>query len=353
MNGRHCEDVMKFAVGYQLSEHDEEPFVDIVRDYRSHIGEVYFAWVGTASGRAVMDRRRGYIDWTAQNRLESDLKAFREMGLKLDLLLNANCYGARAVSRHLQGEVGSVLEHLQEAVGGVETVTTASPAIAHTVKNYFPDIEVRASVNMRIGAVESMSYVADLFDSFYLQRDHQRDIGYVRGISRWCGQHARGLMMLANSGCLRLCPGQSFHDNMVAHDEEIDEIERMDDFNPHVCWRLYRDRERWPAFLQATWVRPEDIHHYEGLVQVVKLATRMHSNPRAVLEAYTSGRWRGNLLDLMEPSFSTAFAPHIIDNSRFPADWFETTSGCTRDCGTCDYCRRVLDDVLINVHEMD
>jgi collagenase-like PrtC family protease len=338
---------MQFAVGYQLAEEGDEPFAAVVRDYADHLAEVYFPWVGSASGRAALGVRRGYVDWSAQRRLEDDLQAFREMGLKLDLLFNANCYGERAISRHLQGEVASVLEHLEQSVGCVDIITTTSPAIAHTVQEYFPDVEVRASVNMRIGTPEAMSYVADLFDSFYIQRDHQRDLGHVRRVKAWCDEYRKGLLMLANSGCLRLCPGQTFHDNMVAHDADIDEMERMEDFVPHICWRHYRDRSNWPAVLQATWVRPEDLHHYEGLVDTVKLATRMHSRPRAVLEAYTTGEWRGNLLDLFEPSFSTAFAPHYIDNARFPEDWFEHTSRCPRTCTECNYCERVLEQVLV------
>lgn len=340
---------MKFAVGYQLAERDEEPFVDVVRDYAEHIAEVYFPWVGAASGRAALGVRRGYVDWNAQQRLEEDLLAFREMGLKLDLLYNANCYGERAVSSHLQSEVASVLEHLDESVGGADIITTTSPAIAHTVQEYFPEVDVRASVNMRIGTPQAMGYVADLFDSFYLQRDYQRNLDHVRRLRHWCDEHGKGLLMLANSGCLRLCPGQTFHDNMVAHDAGIDEMERMEGFVPHVCWRLYRDRHSWPAILQATWVRPEDLHYYDGLITTAKLATRMHCRPRAVLEAYTTRRWRGNLLDIFEPAFSTAFAPHIVANEEFPEDWFERTSTCGRRCEQCSYCTETLERVLVSV----
>jgi len=38
---------MQFAVGYQLP--GGETTADIVRDYREHIAEVYFPWVGMAS----------------------------------------------------------------------------------------------------------------------------------------------------------------------------------------------------------------------------------------------------------------------------------------------------------------
>ena len=78
---------MKFALGYQLSESDEPPFAALVADYREHVAEVYFPWVGMASGRADLTRRRGWTDWAGQGRLEDDLRALRAMGVALDLLV--------------------------------------------------------------------------------------------------------------------------------------------------------------------------------------------------------------------------------------------------------------------------
>ncbi len=339
---------MRFAIGYQQRDEDQESLVDIVRDGADQVAEVYFPWVGQASGRARLGRQRGLVDWTAQARLETDLRAFREMGCRLDLLFNANCYGGRAVSESFENEIGSTLAHLEDAVGGVDIVTTTSPFVARTVKEHFPDVEVRASVNMRIGTVEAFAYVADLFDSFYLQRDRQRAIRYVREVKAWCEANGKGLCLLANSGCLKNCPGQTFHDNMVAHDAEIDETKNVPGWTPHVCWRLYQDRAKWPAILQATWIRPEDVHQYDGACDIMKLATRMHQNPRMVLHAYLSGTYPGNLLDLLEPGLGPAFAPHLLDNTRFPADWFDRTSTCDGCCTRCSYCARVLETVLVS-----
>lgn len=339
---------MKFAVGYQPLDDRGDRFAALVRDYREHVAEVYFPWVGAPSGRAALGLQRGAVDWNAQLRLENDLLALREMGVGLDLLFNANCYGARAVSTSLENEVLSVLAHLGDLVGGVDTVTTTSLTVARTVKKQCPDIEVRASVNMRIGTVQGMAHAAGLFDGYYVQRDVQRDLDTVRTLKRWADAHDKRLYMLANSGCLRYCPGQTFHDNMVAHDREIDEAKNIEGWTPYVCWNLLRDRSNWPALLQATWVRPEDIHHYEGLFPVVKLATRMHDHPRLVLHAYAHRRYDGNLLDLLEPGFAPAFAPQIIANDEFPADWFERTSACGGRCEGCGYCASVLETVLTN-----
>jgi len=173
----------------------------------------------------------------------------------------------------------------------------------------------------------------------------------VRKLKKWARQNGKRLVMLANSGCLRYCPGQVFHDNMVAHEREIDETANIPNWTPHICWNLYRDRKNWPATLQATWIRPEDLHHYEGIVDGFKLATRMHVNPRLVIHAYASRRYQGNLLDLFEPGFGPAFAPYIIDSTKIPDDWFERTSQCDGMCMDCTYCANVLEQALLNTEE--
>jgi len=340
---------MRFAIGYQLPDEDEEPLVDIVRDYLDHVAEIYFPWSDMPSGRAPLTTRRGYTDWTAQHRLEADLRALRDLGLKLDVLFNANCYGRLAVSQHLANRVISVLDHLDTVVGGADIVTTTSPAVAHVVKESFPEVEVRASVNMRIGTVQGMRYLAHLFDGYYVQRDFNRELGHLRGLKQWADENGKKLYLLANSGCLRFCSGQTFHDNLVAHEEEVDETLNVPNWTPHTCWNFLRDRRHWPAVLQATWIRPEDLHHYDDLFPLAKLATRMHARPRAVVHSYVKGRCRGNLLDLFEPGYSPAFSPCIVDNERFPEDWFERTSDCGGQCHKCGYCEAVLEQVLVNV----
>ena len=340
---------MKFAAGYQLPSGENESFVDIVRDYRRHIAEVYFSWPGTASARAQSSRRRGYTDRKARQILEDELRAIRAMGIKLDLLFNANCYGGKAISRGLEAEVRSIIERLGAKAGGVDIVTTTSPFVAHTVKKYFPSMETRASVNMRLGTIFALNYSREWFDSYYIQRDVQRNISYVHKLKEWADRNGKTLCMLANSGCLRYCPAQTFHDNLVAHDGKIAETNNVSDWNPHLCWSLYQDRKNWPAILQGSWVRPEDLHHYAGLVKVVKLATRMHTHPRLVIHAYANRQYNGNLLDLFEPGFGPAFAPYLIHNARFPADWFKKTSTCHEaDCDKCGYGRSVLDKTLIH-----
>lgn len=337
---------MQFAVGYQRPENGE-PFPALIEDYREHIAEVYFPWVGAASGRSPLGGvGRGGRDWRTQATLEADLQALRRMGIRLDLLFNANCYGGEALSEALADEVSSIIDHLADCCDGPDVVTTTSPFLAHVIKTRFPGLETRASVNMRIGTLQAMDYAAEWFDGFYLQRDRQRHLGYVRDVHGWCRKHGKNLCLLVNSGCLRYCPGQTFHDNAVAHEAEISRTGNLPGWNPHLCWTLYREPARWIEFLKSTWIRPEDVARYEGVVDLCKLATRQHSHPRMVLDAYTRGQFAGDLMNLMEPCFAPALAPRYFDNTAFPEDWADRTAECDGDCGDCTYCESVLQQTL-------
>jgi collagenase-like PrtC family protease len=338
---------MKFAVGYQLPDEDEEPLTQVVAEFRDCIEEVYFPWLDMPSGRSPLTARGGYVHWDGQRQLEADLQALKDMGIKLDLLFNANCYGGQSLSLALANRVCSVVEHLLDACG-LDAVTTTSPMIARTVKQQFPQVDVRASVNMRIGTVKGMEYVAEFFDSFYLQREYNRDFTRIAEIKAWTDAHGKALHFLVNSGCMNFCSGQSFHDNLVAHEAEISGTVNITGWNPSVCWGYYADREHRVALLQNSWIRPEDLHHYEEWFGVAKLATRMHANPRRVIEAYCTGRYRGNLLDLFEPGHGPVIAPYVMDNARFPADWFQRTSTCDKRCHDCSYCAGVLEQVLVS-----
>lgn len=337
------------AVGYQLAAPDEESFVDLVAPFGDAVSEVFFAWPGHASGRSPVGLENGRLDAAAFERFADDLSRLRAMGKRLDILFNANCYGGEAMSVALEEEVVRILRYAEEHVGGVEVATTTSPAIAWMIKRQFPTIDVRASVNMRIGTVAGMAYLADRFDSYHVRRDFNRDLEHLADLKAWAEEHGKKLVLLANSGCLRDCSGQTFHDNLVAHEPEVAAAENMPGFMPYTCWNFLKERANWPAILQSTWIRPEDLHHYEGKVDLVKLATRLHERPHVVIGAYVRGRYAGNLLDLMEPGFSPLLAPHVVDNARFPADWFQTVSTCDRRCHRCGYCAAVLERALVEL----
>ena len=242
---------MKYAVGYQLPD-EFDSIVELARDYRESLEEVYFAWPGQASGRSPL----GLFNESDMDNIlevfEEELSELNKMNIKLVLLFNSNCYGDNSLSVDLKHKVLKLLQYITHKYK-LSAVTTTSPFIA-------------------------------------------------------------------NSGCLNFSSNQTFHDNLVAHESGIVKMENVKTKYPSPCWEYMEEATNWAAYLQNSWIRPEDIHNYEQWFQVAKLATRMHSNPRRVLSAYARQKHRGNMMDLTEPSFSSLL---ILRRTKTPAKPYE------------------------------
>ncbi len=341
-----------FGVGYSMMGEGQMSFPEIVAKYRESIGEVYFSFPGVAGGRSALGHESGYTNYHALSILTEEIKEISRMGVKLDLLFNALCDGDDALSVAHERDVVSVLEYLADHGCQPSVVTTASPVTAQIVHRFDESIDVRASVNMRISTIKGIQYVEHLFDSFCIFRDINRDLDALSRISEYLRKNGKGISILANSGCLRGCSMQTFHDNAVAHEAGIMKQANLSWAGVSGCRTYLRNPAHWTAFLQNTWIRPEDIYHYDGLVDTVKLATRMHALPAMVIDSYVRGSYSGNLADLFEPGHGPTFAPYVIDNDRFPADWFEKTTACDKRCEECGYCDRVRTRVFVNSEEM-
>lgn len=339
---------MKFSVGYQFQDENGQPLAKSLCELSEHIQEVYFPWVNVQTCRTSLTDNRGTVNWNGQAFLEEDLLLMKKSGIELNLLMNANCYGDKAVSKYLKNQVYSIIDHLNNIGCGIDSVTTTSPFIAEVIRKKYPDIKTRASINMRIGTVKGMEYVKDVFDGFYLQREYNRDISYIKEIKKYTDKNGKTLHLLANSGCMSHCSVQTFHDNSVAHETEIMETKNVPGYVIAKCWGYYSDKKNWPALLQNTWIRPEDIYNYEELFDSVKLATRIHPRPLNTIKAYIDGKFCGNTLSLLEPNHTKVLNGGYIDNNKFPLDFFVRTSKCDRKCHMCDYCGTVLEKVLVN-----
>ena len=222
-----------------------------------------------------------------------------------------------------------------------DAVTTTSLYVADVLKRFVPGAERRASINMRLGTYWQMEKLFDLFDGFYLMREYNYNLLHIAKLRRDLDAVGKKLYLLANSGCMSYCPGQTFHDNLVAHEDEVGQAGNPSGFVPYVCWRHYQKKENHADLLKNTWIRPEDLWRYEGLFSCVKLATRKHQRPMRVISAYAHGKYNGNPLELTEPSHSALLLPGTLSNRDFPPDWFDQKAACNRQCAQCNYCESV------------
>jgi len=281
---------MTFSVGYQ----DAPGWIDAILAQQARVHDVYFAFGAQPSGRQAV---------AAEDRQLDDLGRLADAGVRLGLLFNAGCYGGRALSKAFFAQVGETVDRFA-ADGSLASVTTTSPLVARFVKENFPSVRTRASVNMEIGTEEGMDYLADVFDGYYLKRELNRDLAAVRRIRAWCEAHGKELFILANSGCLNHCSAHVFHDNLVAHEREL---VREDNGYAYrgTCWQWLarpENRAKWQE--RTNWIAPEDVSRYEGLYTAMKLATRVNAQPGRVLLSYATGSHLGDIRDLLEPNHS-------------------------------------------------
>lgn len=332
----------KFAVGYYFHPNN---FVSLVSPYLSYLTEVYFPLPGIASAREI-----GGEEKALRNQLVQDLQALRAQGLKLDLLINSSCYGEKAYSSEFRHEIEDAIKYLDDNGVKPDVVTTTSLFVARVVKMKYPEIDNRASVNLKIGSTVAMEYIDDIFDSLYMRRELQRDIPTVLHFRQWCDEHHKKLCMLVNSGCIQNCPAQMFHENLVAHGfwRAFNESYRLNS-GVSLCWEIFHNRQMYEEVLRGAWIRPEDVHIYEPYIDVFKLSTRDEVlNADLILKAYTSGDYDGNLLELLDPNFTPEFHNYYIDNKSFPENWVtsQIAGKCANMCTHCGKCTAILQRVL-------
>ena len=331
---------MKFQVGYQ----DNRAFIEYILKHREKVSEIYFPWGDFTTGRGVIPSE------TVKRDLADDLKQFAGAGIRLCLLLNGNCYGRQTLARSFFQHLGDTVDFLIGEYSAA-CVTTASPLIARFLRTNFPGLEIRASVNMEIGTPEGVEYLEDYFDSFYLKREYNYDRERILRMRDFCHSHGKKMHLLANSGCLNFCSARTFHDNLVSHQHEVAEMDNAFEFHGECTVYLKKGDHRKELLSKTNFIRPEDVRLYEDWCDGMKLATRTNFNPLAVVSAYFSGEWRGNLLDLTEPAHSGVLLPGILSNRKISSDYAEKRMDCIHDCQKCGYCRDVQEKATVVLDE--
>ena len=332
----------KFAFGYFWGKHNGFTFRALAEEYAPYLKEVYFPWPGLLSAREI---KNNLVPLREQ--LIDDLKFCRSKGLALDLLANATCYGEKSFTSSQREEYFGYLKELDSYGLLPEIVTTTSPYLAKITHKFDSAIDRRASVNMRLNSTLAMEYLASDFDSFYICRDIQRDLPTLKRFAEWAGKNDKKLCMLANSGCLRCCLWQTFHENLLSHNfvhimPEMKEI----GMESTLCMEKFVHKE-FEELLRGSWIRPEDLHRYEPYVSVIKLTTREAAYPDLILKAYTSGSYDGDLFRILDPCFSFLSPLNILDNKAFPKEWSEGKIAglCANECTHCGKCTEVLNRI--------
>jgi hypothetical protein len=177
-----------------------------------------------------------------------------------------------------------------------------------------------------------------------LDRSLNRNLPELAAISQQC--HLRfpkiKLTLLANEGCLDYCPFKPAHDAQIAFANTGLIANETHAANQELG--CIRELGAHPAKLfKSPFIRPEDLHHYEGMAEVIKLCGRTLSPAflQRVVRAYAARGYEGNLLDLMDTMEWLAKRLHVA-NEKLPAIFWTRLAGCDKNCRACSYCRELL-----------
>ncbi len=329
----------KLSIGYHAGSYDD---LDCswsrgVSSYRGFVSEVFFPLPGMASGL----RQADFADDGNASRFFRDLSRLRAMDVNGVLLFDASCYGGDVVSEPFFRQVERGVRTVLDAIH-LKAVVTMTPPLAEFLKTSFPKLEIRASVNERIGLVNQMEYAGRCYDGFYLRSDVARDIRLVEKARQWCDAHGKSLHLVANNGCLYECPFLLEHLNTMWHQAEIATGGSAWSGRAMQCREVLSEEANRVQILQGGWIRPEDLGRMEGFFDTIALLSNDIPQALKVLEAYSEGRWDGDLLELLEPCHAGLAGMPALRSDLFPKDWFDKTSTCGHACGGCGYCADVL-----------
>lgn len=310
------------------------------------------------------------------------IRLVHKYGLEFNYLLNALCLGNIEWTSSGQRGIRKLLDWL--AVLSVDKITVAVPYLLQLIKKCYPEFKVKVSMCSGVDNAIQARYWQDLgADEVTLSSwSVNRNFTLLREIRKAV---ACGLQVYANTRCLTGCPFTAYHYLSASHASRTGgrESDFFIDYCGLSCAYLIM-REPW-RLISGAWIRPEDLHYYakEG-INSVKLAERDAKTEHIVriVEAYTSARYEGNLMDLFVNSgkrlstgrrnFWKRFAyffrptkvnvarlyrflsclpvsePIFLDNRKLDNFLeFFTQGKCIRtDCKDCGYCLKTAKEAL-------
>jgi len=284
---------------------------------------------------------------------EEYIKLTHSSGLTFNYLINAPSMNNMEWDEDTHRDLVKHLDWLSNA--GVDRVTVAIPYLVELIKRQFPHIKVELSTIAHVDSVARAKLFESLgVDSIILHTNINRNLELLRAIRKAVKCE---LGVLTNSLCLYQCPYEYYHNNTLGHASQ--HYNPLNGFYMDYCvTRCTLERFHDAAqFIKSRWIRPEDVSRYEEIgIDFFKIAGRAMSSEWIIntTEAYASGKYRGNLCDLLYVPNPKLECPRVgsppkvyIDNQALEGfiNFFKKQD-CDSGCARCNYCQKTAGKVL-------
>ena len=216
---------------------------------------------------------------------------------KFNYLMNSACMNNLEYTEAYRREIFEMLRYLESI--GVDLVTMANPLLIEWCANNFCNFQISVSSFLLVDTIEAAKYYDDLgVAEITLRNGKERDLPLIKKIN---DSVKCDIQVMVNQVCLRGCPFQSYHDNVISHMSQNVSSEHCSlDYCSAKCTMMkYKEPIR---ILQSTWIRPDDIKVYEQYgVTHGKITDRSKSTEWLVnaAEAYNLGTFNGDLSKIL------------------------------------------------------
>jgi len=245
-------------------------------------------------------RPSALIPSVSRRQAQAHIAEAHRAGLRFDYILNAPCLDNREFTRAGQRELHRLLRWIDGAA--VDSVTVSVPYLLELIKRHHPRLRVNVSTIADVdGPHRARRWEEMGADCITLSVvGVGRSLRTIEAIRRAVGVE---LQIIANLTCDYQCPHFHYHTVTEGHASQRGHPLRgyFIDYCRASC--LNRKMADPARYLRAPWIRPEDQQVYRDLgVDHLKLINRLMATDEIVkiVEAYRSGRYDGNLFDLLD-----------------------------------------------------
>ena len=217
-------------------------------------------------------------------------------------LINPLCMGQSEIDPEQGKNIRDTIHRMYDI--GVRYFTINSPSLIKYVKKEFSDVQVTLGLYAYPVTIQQVEYWRNWgVDEITLDHSFNRNFELLRKLMLNYKDTDFAMRVIANNFCLKECPYRLTHGSFVGH---ADPEKLSMDYSLINC--TYRKVSNPKAMLTSEWIRPEDVHYYDELMEEtgyknfsLKLVDRIRSTEflENVIRAYCGESYDGNLLDII------------------------------------------------------
>lgn len=295
-----------------------------------------------------------YLPSPTQAQFRSHIQALADSGIGFNYLINAPSYANYEYTSQGRAELEELLALLVDC--GVRSVTVAVPYLARIIASRFPALEVVTSTIGYVGAMRGIDQWLEAgAKRIVLDVEANRDFRFLKRASL---ESPVPLELIANPVCISQCHYKFNHYCVAGHGSKNLSGEGIPGFpynGFYLNWCFLKKLASPGELLKSPWIRPEDVPLWEKAgIRFFKLAGRGMPETQilSLTSAYLSGRFEGDLLDLLgwphwlsfrkngDGSLLPPLEIHLPNEALtgFLDFFYEKLPECRLGCKGCEHC---------------